>query len=671
MDMSIRRLLNCICGIAMTISCSAGQAKSMDYGAFEQLFKEPVTTSVTGTPQRVSEVPVTMVIVTAEDIRRSGANDIPGVLRHVAGVDVLQWANDDADVSIRGYNQAYSPRLLVLIDGRQVYADYYGYTPWSTLPVELGEIRQIEVIKGPNSALFGFNAAGGVINIITYNPLYDEVNSASVVGGTQELKQGSVIATKTFKNKGGIRIAAGTRGNNDFSTPQMPNEIGTRRGENRNEINVNGRVRLTDKIEAAVEASQSNAHQTDFQPGYEETYARYWTKSLKGSLSADTLYGLIQATVYKNAITYRSYLMDLNTVFTQEHNDVTVAMLEDLFKIGANNTFRVAAEYRHNMMPTITTPAYVFYNVASANGMWNWKITPSLALTNALRLDHLTLGREGPQPPGSGLTNANWNNRALTEKSFNSAIVWQATDVDTLRVMVSRGVQLPNLIELGGLVYPVQPFGYAGGIPSLNPTIVTNYEVGWDRKLSLIQAQTRVNVFHEISQDLVSLVGGSLFPPTPQVSTPVNVGNSYASGVELSIKGIFLEYWRWGASYTPEVIHDHLNYTLQQALADYQDTLPVNVVNANLGWSRGPWELDSYLRYESNFFGIRSNTLVSNSTTLVRINNYVSVDARIAYKITKEVTVALSGQNITQSSQQQTSAPNVERRVLCTLTVKV
>ncbi len=82
-----------------------------------------------------------------------------------------------------------------MVDGRQVYADYYGYTPWSTLPVELSDIRQIEVVMGPNSALFGFNAVGGVINIITYDPLYDDVNTASVTGGTQGLVQGSGIAT--------------------------------------------------------------------------------------------------------------------------------------------------------------------------------------------------------------------------------------------------------------------------------------------------------------------------------------------------------------------------------------------------------------------------------------------------------------------------------------------
>src|SRR6202789_4669950 len=81
-----------------------GQA--IDYGALEQLFKEPVTTSVNGSPQRVSDVPATMIIITAEDIRRTGAKDIAGVLREVGGIDTLEWGNDNIDVSVRGYDQA-------------------------------------------------------------------------------------------------------------------------------------------------------------------------------------------------------------------------------------------------------------------------------------------------------------------------------------------------------------------------------------------------------------------------------------------------------------------------------------------------------------------------------------------------------------------------------------
>lgn len=111
-----------------------------------------------------------MDIVTDREIRASGAQDIPELLRRYAGVDVSRNFRDQADVNIRGYNQAYANRLLVLINGRQVYMDLFGMTLWNSFPVRMEEIKQIEIVRGPNTSLFGFNAASGVINIITYNP---------------------------------------------------------------------------------------------------------------------------------------------------------------------------------------------------------------------------------------------------------------------------------------------------------------------------------------------------------------------------------------------------------------------------------------------------------------------------------------------------------------------
>jgi hypothetical protein len=100
---------------AVCASPVTSRAQPLQYETLEQLFGEAVTTSVTGTPQRQSDVPATMDIVTAAEIRRSGAGSIPEVLQRVAGIDVMQWSRDHSDVAVRGYNQAFSPRLLVLV----------------------------------------------------------------------------------------------------------------------------------------------------------------------------------------------------------------------------------------------------------------------------------------------------------------------------------------------------------------------------------------------------------------------------------------------------------------------------------------------------------------------------------------------------------------------------
>src|ERR1700691_2281558 len=77
---------------------NAALAQPVDYGAFEQIFGEPVTTSVTGKPQRVTDAPANIEIITQDDIRRSGAINIPEVLQFVTGLDVRLDGFSSADV---------------------------------------------------------------------------------------------------------------------------------------------------------------------------------------------------------------------------------------------------------------------------------------------------------------------------------------------------------------------------------------------------------------------------------------------------------------------------------------------------------------------------------------------------------------------------------------------
>jgi iron complex outermembrane receptor protein len=74
--------------------------------------------------------------------------------------------------------------------------------------------------------------------------------------------------------------------------------------------------------------------------------------------------------------------------------------------------------------------------------MWDWAITPSLSITNAVRGDLLMMKREGAISPQAGLSNADWN-RDLRTFSFNSGLVWRATQDDTVRLLAARGVQVP------------------------------------------------------------------------------------------------------------------------------------------------------------------------------------------------------------------------------------
>ncbi|MCP3062185.1 TonB-dependent receptor [Myxococcus sp. K38C18041901] len=140
------------------------------------------------------EAPNATTVITAEDIRLSGATSLPELLRRVPGADVMSLGIGSANVSMRGFNQRIANKVLVLVDGRTEYQDFLGLTLWSTIPIGLDEIERIEVIRGPGSALYGANAMLGVINIITQAPGSGPRARFNVTGGTGHSVAGSFLS---------------------------------------------------------------------------------------------------------------------------------------------------------------------------------------------------------------------------------------------------------------------------------------------------------------------------------------------------------------------------------------------------------------------------------------------------------------------------------------------
>jgi len=149
------------------VALQTGTAPGEDEG--EVPYEERVVTA-SRRAQSSLEAPNATTVITAEDIRLSGARSLPELLRRVPGAEVMMMGPGSANVSLRGFNQRLSNKVLVLVDGRSEYQDFLGMTLWSSIPVSLDEIERIEVIRGPGSALYGANAMLGVVNIITQAP---------------------------------------------------------------------------------------------------------------------------------------------------------------------------------------------------------------------------------------------------------------------------------------------------------------------------------------------------------------------------------------------------------------------------------------------------------------------------------------------------------------------
>src|SRR6266542_5442274 len=162
------RLVPSLLGIAAAaLWAGAAVAEPLPDPAPSPEFWDPPVVTPSGQASRVSESPSTTFVITADEIRHIGATSVPEILRRVPGLDVRQMTATDGQLGLRGFAYEIADRILVLVDGRTVYIDFFGGTSFEMLPVSLVDIEQIEVVLGPGASVYGNKAMLGTINIIT------------------------------------------------------------------------------------------------------------------------------------------------------------------------------------------------------------------------------------------------------------------------------------------------------------------------------------------------------------------------------------------------------------------------------------------------------------------------------------------------------------------------
>ncbi len=143
-------------------------------------------TSVSKRAERLSDAPTSVFVITASDIRRSGAATLPEVLRLAPNLNVVQFSSYNYVVSARGFLSASANKLLVLIDGRSVYSPNFSGVFWEVQDLMLEDVERIEVISGPGATLWGVNAVNGVINVITRSATVTKGGLVTAAAGNQE-----------------------------------------------------------------------------------------------------------------------------------------------------------------------------------------------------------------------------------------------------------------------------------------------------------------------------------------------------------------------------------------------------------------------------------------------------------------------------------------------------
>lgn len=130
--------------------------------------------------EQLLNAPATMTVLTEELLATAPGQSITELLRLVPGLNTIQTSARDVNVTSRGATSTLSDSMLVLLDGRSIYQDFFGSVLWDFLPVDSTEIKQVEVIRGPASAVWGANAMTGVVNVVTKTPREMEGTSLAI-----------------------------------------------------------------------------------------------------------------------------------------------------------------------------------------------------------------------------------------------------------------------------------------------------------------------------------------------------------------------------------------------------------------------------------------------------------------------------------------------------------
>lgn len=522
-----RRLWLSLIGALVSLWCIAlGQAQETPVSdasrttlarAGEELefLKEEETVSIaTRHEQPISQAPSNVYVITDEDIRHSGATDIPTILRRVPGLDVMQVTGADFNVSTRGDNQLFANKLLVMVDGRSMYIDGQGLVFWKSLPVTLPEIKRIEVLKGPASVVYGFNAFDGVINIITKSA--QEMNGTTLQFGGGEL--GTISSAAVHAGSAGkldYRLSIGRDQNQQWRNTDAL-AFRSNKFNVQTQYNFSGDATLrvaggfidTNRFDGPV--SNVQIPQSQFNQGYTDVHYQYRNFSLRGWWQGNDIpvdsatHPLLSRFVRQTNATGGS-----NVSFTTQTYNLEA---QHSLELSSSNRLSYGINYRYNVVDGAAVSELGREDRLGFHLQDEWKLLSPLTLVAGIRYDLHTR------------INGTWSPRV--------ALIYSLTPEHTFRISGSVAYRPPTLFEsnLDLRISPTTPPLFAPiplfGSQKLNPEQIISYEAGYQGWWLKHRLRTRLDVFFNHLSDLIN------FQTIGTTRTLVNGGEADIYGTE-------------------------------------------------------------------------------------------------------------------------------------------
>ena len=590
-------------------------------------------------PTQGSPVPVD--VVTAEEIAASGAVNLWDLLRFRVGLDVIEGrsngASNRAVVSVRGIPRDASNELLVLLDGRSVYDPLGGATIWERIPVQLQDIERIEIVRGPNAALYGSNAGLGVINIITRRPAAPLAGEATAKGGTQRFGE-FAAAGETAGARGGLRLSATSRTQTGFPTAE---DVSVRGNDFQHDHtgNLRGLARVGEN-----------------------------TLELLGGISRQD-FGKSFGTFPQSHVESHFQTVRLNRPTGADSSlEVTVSRDESITRDFPDaNGNETGTRYWQYDTQGLHTLAWADGRLHTTYGAaWRYAASASSYLYGAtpLRTNRTVRGflhqsiQVLPAVNVMGGLNLETANAGGFHKDFQAAVLWSPVEEQSLRFSFSRANTKPQIYHRYA-DFDANAFVHVTGSSQLDPSPLTNYEAGW-RGLFLEHALTLelTGFYTEIQRHLnLEQVSGPAFVNLTYMNTNVVL----LRGLEASLR------WRAGpgrsfyANYTQEKVTD------QDAHAIYLNTTPRHKVNLGFDWA-----LPFHLRTSMNA-GWKDAYMADSTSGAAQapVPAFWRLDARVSWAPASWLELFVAGQNLEQPYRREyVDGLVVPRRIQAGTTVR-
>jgi iron complex outermembrane receptor protein len=669
---------------------------------------EEIVVVGTRLPEKRLDAPVTVEIVTDKDLKTAAGTSYLSALSRVKGIDYSDSGLGDTRISARGFATQFNSRMVTMVDGRLATLPGNGLPQGNLLPQSGLDMKAVEVVVGPASALYGPNAHTGVVNIVTKTPWDDSGAAVQVRGGTQAMFAGAARVAGTIKDDVGYKLNGEFLRAHDFVPDRATHQYAPNIYEGDLVENYNiGQAKTAGTLyykrdEWLATAGGGFSDSTGFSiTNAGRNHLRDWKVDYQTvTLSSPHIYGQVTRT---HSDAGKSYQLDrlARTVAAMggvPANPADLNPVRDMIKfVDDSSLVDSELQYRHVIAGVKTTLGGQYRAYApSSQGTYLDDKNKDISVAEAgtyLQLDTMLFHRLRL----AGAARVDHHSLYATQISPKAAVQYEIADSQNVRVGYNRAFKSPTVLEnflrindtlLGnrtGFQIRDASGNVLSEIPALEPEQVDALEVGYKAALGsklYVDAVAYQSWYRNFISALTPVANPAAASPTfafyadgtpvaqgtpmeGTLSTYMNFGKAKIRGIDVGVDYKPIEQLTLSTSASAmQLASFENNSTLQKDLLLNAPSFKLrgSVQGDDLGLKNSFWRVDG--RYH-NAYDFASGFW--NSETLLggKVPARVVVDITVGYKLAKQgVTISGTVANLLDNNDPDVLGAPIPRRFM-------